>query len=83
MWRATFIYSGCLSTITLLPGLFPAKGSFVFLSDSIVGTLPAGAGTYAFATFNLYYSGTPLEMSYATLNGVACFPSFHTAAALI
>lgn len=82
MWRTTFLYVGTLFSITLLSGLIPAKGAFLLLHPDVIARLPAGAGTYAFGTFDHYYSEQPVRLSFATLNGVATFPSFHTAAAL-
>lgn len=83
VWRAVFVFVGTLASICLLHGLVPAKGSYVLLDPDLIARFPAGAGVYAFSTFDQFHGGTPEVLSFATLNGVACFPSFHTAAALI
>jgi membrane-associated phospholipid phosphatase len=83
MWRACAMFGGCLLTVSLLSGLLPAKGVFLFLDAGTMERLPAHAGTFAFATFDLFRSGSPDHVSLSALNGVAHFPSFHTAAALI
>jgi hypothetical protein len=83
MWRACAAYGGCLLTVCIVSGLVPAKGAFLFLDGATIARLPADSGTYAFTTFDLFVSGAVDRLSLAYLNGVACFPSFHTAAALI
>ncbi len=83
MWRACLMFGGTLLTICLGSGLVPAKGAFLFLDPAAIARLPEGAGTYAFETFDLFAAGNPTSLVLTALNGVACFPSFHTAAALI
>lgn len=83
MWRTVFLYVGTLFTISLLSGIFPAKGIYVFVPPELREALPGGWGIYAFKTFDLWSGGQPNSLGLANLNGVATFPSFHTAAALL
>lgn len=83
MWRACVMFAGSLLSICLASGLVPAKGAFLFVSSGAIERLPPNSGTYAFRTFDQFTLAPPESLSLAALNGVACFPSFHTAAALI
>jgi len=83
MWRTCFMYIGTLLVTCLISGLVPAKGSFVGVSEVTQALLPEGAGTYAFQAFESFHASHSNSISFSTLSGVACFPSFHTTAAFI
>ncbi|WP_165362101.1 phosphatase PAP2 family protein [Qipengyuania thermophila] len=65
--------------------LFPARGAAAMLGlETLQGAgLPHGAGTYALAAFERFYLGGELLVRPDDLEGIVCFPSFHTVMALL
>ena len=83
VWRATFGFVSGLVVTCLLSILTPAKGSFVFATPELLTRVPSDAGRYAFATFDRFYGNDPVTLSLGSIQGVVCFPSFHTIVALL
>jgi membrane-associated phospholipid phosphatase len=72
--------------ITAIVSIFlPARGATAFLGLYTLQDegLPAGAGTYAVSAFEHFYHGDALLVRLADINGIVCFPSFHTVMALL
>lgn len=83
MWRTCFLFVVSLLATCLIHGLLPAKDAFLGLDPWIIAGLPEGSGTYAFAAFERFHAGAPARLGFRDMAGVACFPSFHTLAALV
>jgi len=85
LWQVVATIVAAMQITALLSVLFPAQGASVSLGlDSLQGNgLPYGAGTYSVAEFWHFYSGSDLLVTLGDLNGIVCFPSFHTVMALV
>ena len=83
VWRATFGFVAGLVATCLLSILTPAKGSFVFAGADLLARVPSDAGRYAFATFDKFYGSGPVTIGLGSIQGIVCFPSFHTIVALL
>jgi hypothetical protein len=81
---ATLLYLGVFVTICIA-GFFPAEGAMVRYMD---GQLPAGtfgdkAGIFFVEALRKVRESNDIVLSFAPLPGLASFPSFHTAIALL
>ncbi|HYD24129.1 MAG TPA: phosphatase PAP2 family protein [Croceibacterium sp.] len=85
MWRVVATITVAMQLTAIVSILFPARGAAVALGlDALQGQgLPFGAGTYSAAEFAHFYSGDELLVRLADMNGIVCFPSFHTVMALV
>jgi hypothetical protein len=85
VWRvvATLVVASQITALASI--LFPAQGATVWLGlEALQGNgLPYGAGTYSAAEFVHFYSGGDLLVRREDMNGIVCFPSFHTVMALV
>jgi membrane-associated phospholipid phosphatase len=84
LWQVVATLVVAMQITAIVSILFPAQGATVWLGlDALHGNgLPFGAGTYSVAEFAHFYSGSDLLVSREDLNGIVCFPSFHTVLAL-
>lgn len=85
MWHVAATIGIAMQVTAVVSIFFPARGASAHLGlDSLQGHgLPYGAGTYAVDSFMHFYAGTDLLVRLEDLNGIVCFPSFHTAMALV
>ncbi|MEO6580988.1 MAG: phosphatase PAP2 family protein [Sphingomicrobium sp.] len=79
------IFNACLIVTAIASALIPAAGAFQFLAmpEVVRSALPAGAGVYHLADLAALRSATRFVIDPTHLQGVATFPSFHTALALM
>jgi membrane-associated phospholipid phosphatase len=85
LWRVVATLVVAMQVTALVSILFPAQGASVWMGlDALQGNgLPYGAGTYSAAEFGHFYSGGELVVRREDMNGIVCFPSFHTVMALV
>jgi membrane-associated phospholipid phosphatase len=83
-WQVGATLVVAMQITALVSVLLPAQGASVWMGlDALQGNgLPYGAGTYSVAEFAHFYSGSELLVRRADMNGIVCFPSFHTVMAL-
>ena len=84
MWQVTATLVVAMQIVAITSILCPAQGASVWMGlDALQESgLPYGAGTYFAAEFNHFYSGSDLLVRREDMNGIVCFPSFHTVMAL-
>lgn len=84
LWQVVATLVVAMQITALVSVLFPAQGASVWLGlDALQGNgLPYGAGTYSVAEFAHFYSGSESLVRREDMNGIVCFPSFHTVMAL-
>jgi membrane-associated phospholipid phosphatase len=70
---------------TTISILLPAEGAFAYFgfSADVLDRLPAGAGVYHLAKFEYFRDSPSPLLSFASLQGVVTFPSFHCCLALM
>jgi membrane-associated phospholipid phosphatase len=85
MWRVVATLVVAMQIVAIVSIFFPAQGATVWLGlDALQGSgLPYGAGTYSAAEFSHFYTGDDLLVRREDMNGIVCFPSFHTVMALV
>lgn len=85
MWHVVATLVVAMQIVAIVSVLFPAQGAAVWMGlDALQGAgLPYGAGTYSTAEFAHFYSGSDLLVRREDMNGIVCFPSFHTVMALV
>lgn len=85
MWRIVATIGIAMHLTGLVSILFPARGAIsAFGLQSLQGQgLPVGAGTYFAKEFARFYAGSDPIVSLKDMNGIVCFPSFHTVMALV
>jgi membrane-associated phospholipid phosphatase len=85
LWRVVATLVVAMQVTALVSVLFPAQGASVWMGlDVLQGNgLPYGAGTYSATEFGHFYSGSELVVRREDMNGIVCFPSFHTVMALV
>lgn len=83
IWRATFGFVAGLVITCVISIFTPAKGSYVMAGPELLSLVPSDAGRYAFETFDTFYSASPVTLGLGSIQGVVCFPSFHTIVALL
>ncbi|WP_241721423.1 phosphatase PAP2 family protein [Porphyrobacter sp. GA68] len=85
LWRVFTTAMLAMQVTAIVCIFFPARGATATLElGALQGAgLPHGAGTYALGAFERFYTGSELLVRPADLNGIVCFPSFHTVMALV
>lgn len=85
LWRVFTTAMLAMQVTAIVCIFFPARGATATLGlGALQGAgLPHGAGTYALGTFERFYAGAELLVRPGDLNGIVCFPSFHTVMALV
>ncbi|MBB4369081.1 membrane-associated phospholipid phosphatase [Bradyrhizobium sp. cir1] len=85
LWELVFVCSLAIVTSTTISIFWPATGAFAYFdySNDILGKLPLNAGTYHLAKFEYYRNAAAPVLSFASLQGVVTFPSFHCCLALM
>jgi membrane-associated phospholipid phosphatase len=85
MWRIVVTIGVAMQITALVSILFPARGAALHLGlDALQGHgLPGGAGTYSEDAFAYFYSGADTLVALERMNGIVCFPSYHTVMALV
>jgi hypothetical protein len=81
---ATLLYIGVLVTVCVA-GFFPAEGAMVRYMDNDLpaGTFGLKAGVFFVEALRTVREAREVVLSFATLPGLASFPSFHTAISLL
>jgi membrane-associated phospholipid phosphatase len=84
-WRVVTTAIVAMQITAIVSIFLPARGATAFLGLYTLQDegLPAGAGTYAVSAFEHFYHGDALLVRLADINGIVCFPSFHTVMALL
>lgn len=84
LWQVVATLIAAMQLTALVSIFFPARGAAVTLGlGALQGRgLPFGAGTYAVPAFEHFYRGAELLVKLEDMNGIVCFPSFHTVMAL-
>jgi membrane-associated phospholipid phosphatase len=79
------IFNVCLLIVAISSAVIPAVGAFHHLSipSSLLSALPAGSGTYHLEDLFALREAKCFVVDPSHLQGVATFPSFHTALALM
>lgn len=85
LWQVLATIVIAMQATAIISIFLPAQGATAYFGlDLLQGNgLPHGAGTYALEAFDHFYRGTGLLVTMADINGIVCFPSFHTVMALI
>ena len=85
LWQVVATLVVAMQITALVSILFPAQGAAAWLGlDTLQGDgLPYGAGTYSVAAFAHFYWGSETLVRFEDMNGIVCFPSFHTVMALV
>lgn len=83
-WQVAGTLFLAMQATAIISIFLPARGAAAYLGlHTLQGSgLPHGAGTYAVGVFEHFYVGEELLVRLEHLNGVVCFPSFHTVVAL-
>ena len=84
-WEMCTTFNLCLIVVTVSSGLIPATGPFHFLAvpADLQQALPPGSGTYHLDYLFALREAEQFVIDPSRLQGVATFPSFHTALALM
>ena len=85
LWQLTLVFAITIVASTTISIFWPAKGAFAYFNypSDILDRLPAGAGVYHLQKFEYFrYDPSPI-LSFANLQGVVTFPSFHCCLALM
>lgn len=84
-WRGVTTLVVAMQLTALVSIVVPAQGAIVSLDlAGLQGHgLPPGAGIYFAADFARFHGATGLDVGLGDLNGVVCFPSYHTVMALV
>jgi membrane-associated phospholipid phosphatase len=85
MWQVVATLVVSMQVVAITSVMFPAQGASVWMGlDALQGSgLPYGAGTYSATEFAHFHSGSELLVRREDMNGIVCFPSFHTVMALV
>ncbi|OKO72770.1 hypothetical protein AC629_37605 [Bradyrhizobium sp. NAS80.1] len=85
LWELVFVCSLTIVAATTVSIVWPAIGAFAYFDHSpdIIEKLPLNAGTYHLAKFEYFRNALSPEISFASLQGVVTFPSFHCCLALM
>jgi hypothetical protein len=85
LWVLAFVFAATIVASTSISVLLPAKGAFAFFDypTSLLDRLPRGAGTYHLEKFDYFRDNATPVLSFASLQGVVTFPSFHCCLALM
>ena len=85
LWQLALVFAITMVVSTTISVIWPAKGAFAYFNypSDIIDRLPAGAGIYHLTKFEYFrYDPSPM-LSFASLQGVVTFPSFHCCLALM
>lgn len=84
-WELCGIFNACLLAATISSAVIPAVGAFHFLpiGEGLRAALPPGSGIYHLEHLFALREATTFVIDPTQLAGVATFPSFHTALALM
>jgi hypothetical protein len=85
LWTLAFVFAATVLACTMVSVFVPARGAFAHFGypAEIIDRLPAGAGTYHLTKFDYYRQHPNPFISFAQLQGVVTFPSFHCCLALM
>jgi hypothetical protein len=85
LWVLVFVFAATIVVSTSISVVWPAKGAFAFYDYpvSLLERLPHGAGIYHLQKFDYFRNGASPVVSFASLQGVVTFPSFHCCLALM
>jgi hypothetical protein len=85
LWILTFVFAATIVVCASISVVWPAKGAFAFFGypASLLEQLPTGAGIYHLQKFEYFRNGVSPLLSFANLQGVVTFPSFHCCLALM
>lgn len=85
LWLLAFVFAATIVASTSISVVLPARGAFAFFeySAEILDRLPPGAGVYHLQKFDYYRDSASPMISFASLQGVVTFPSFHCCLALM
>lgn len=85
LWQLALVFAITMTVCTSISAFWPAKGAFAYYghSEDILSRLPAGAGIYHLTKFEYFRHDPSPVLSFASLQGVVTFPSFHTCLALM
>ena len=83
MWNLCLEFAALAVLCAVSSALLPANGAFVHYgtAPAILSALPDGAGIFHMHVVEAYRSGSRAVVDVFQLEGVATFPSFHTAMA--
>lgn len=84
-WEMCGIFNVCLLAATISSAIIPAVGAFHFLpiGEEVRALLPPGSGVYHLEDLFALREADSFVIDPTQLAGVATFPSFHTALALM
>jgi MYXO-CTERM domain-containing protein len=84
-WEVCAIFNLCLLAATICSAIIPATGPFYFLPipTDVRSALPLDSGTYHLSHLFALREAGHFVIDPSQLQGVATFPSFHTALALM
>ncbi|MGB3489523.1 MAG: phosphatase PAP2 family protein [Xanthobacteraceae bacterium] len=85
LWQLALVFAITIVTSTAISVVWPAKGAFTYFdySTDILNRLPTGSGLYHLPKFNYFRDDPAPVLSFASLQGVVTFPSFHCCLALM
>lgn len=85
LWVLAFVFAATIVVSTSFSVVWPAKGAFAFFDypASLLERLPQEAGIYHLEKFDYFRSDVSPVLSFASLQGVVTFPSFHCCLALM
>jgi len=85
LWLLTFVFAVTIVVSTSISVAWPAEGAFAFFNypASLLARLPQGAGTYHLVKLEYFRNDVSPVLSFANLQGVVTFPSFHCCLALM
>jgi membrane-associated phospholipid phosphatase len=85
LWQLALVFAITIVVSTSISVVWPAKGAFAHYNypSEILDRLPAGAGIYHLIKFEYFRNDPSPMLSFASLQGVVTFPSFHCCLALM
>jgi membrane-associated phospholipid phosphatase len=83
LWQAARCFMGSLLTVCLVFLVVPAKGIGTWVAPVTLSRLPPGAATYFWGSFDQFHGAARPTLSFAAIDGVVSFPSFHMVMGLI
>jgi membrane-associated phospholipid phosphatase len=85
LWQLALVFAITMTACTSISVFWPAKGAFAYYNHSkdVLSHLPDGAGIYHLTKFEYFRHDPSPVLSFASLQGVVTFPSFHTCLALM
>lgn len=85
LWQLAFVCSLTVIGSTTISVFLPAKGAFAYFDypAELLDKLPRFAGSFHLAKFEYFRNASAPVLSFAHLQGVVTFPSFHCCLALM